>query len=236
MNEQDVSPEKGATVVHTMLSLLEAMLFTFKNAYSKRFLEMIDRLGYQISKRTLSTLTKREVKAERLQIKEYGKWVIQLEAEEWDWPEHQIYRSAKDDYPVCRDVQPCQSFRILLPKRQYKIGFVRGHGSLISNTSVDGLSDWGQYLEQGGFVLEDISHVSVKNLTEVDIVVAAPKQRLSEGGSQTLYDYFEMSGKIVYFDDVGLPDAHFLTIWASSKWKESLRIRILFFHIGTDLS
>ena len=64
-------------------------------------------------------------------------------------------------------------------------------------------------------------HVSSEKLTEVDIVVLAPpKQRLSEIESQILYDYFEMSGKIIYFDDVGLPDAPLLTIWACPKWKE----------------
>ena len=160
----------------------------------------------------------REV-AERLRIKEYGKWVIQFGSRRMELPEHQIYRSAKDDVEFVGMSNLGKIFRILLQKRQYKIGFVRGHGEeSIGNTSVDGLSDWGQHLEQGGFVLEDISHISSEKLAEVDIIVlAAPKQRLSEIESQTLYDHFEMSGKIIYFDDVGLPDAPLFDYLGMSK-------------------
>ena len=183
---------------------------------------MIDRLGYQNIQTHFVDFDKEREVAERLRIKEYGKWVIQFGSRRMELAEHQIYRSAKDDVESVGMSNLAKSFRILLQKRQYKIGFVRGHGEdSIGNTSVDGLFDWGQYLEQGGFVLEDISHISSEKLTEVDIVVlAVPKQRLSEIESQILYDYFEMSGKIVYFDDVGLPDAPLLTIWACPKWKE----------------
>ena len=47
---------------------------------------MIDRLGYQNIQTHFVDFDKEREVAERLRIKEYGKWVIQLEAEEWDWP------------------------------------------------------------------------------------------------------------------------------------------------------
>ena len=81
-----------------------------KNAYSKRFLEMIDRLGYQNIQTHFVDFDKEREVAERLRIKEYGKWVIQFGSRRMELAEHQFYRSAKDDVEFVGDVQPCQKF------------------------------------------------------------------------------------------------------------------------------
>ena len=193
---------------------------------------MIDRLGYQNIQTHFVDFDKEKV-AERLRIKEYGKWVIQLEAEEWD-QEHQFIEVQK--MTRVWGCPTCQSFRILL-QAAVQNRFVRGHGEdLISNTSVDGLSDWGQYLEQGGFVLEDISMFPVKNGRSRYCCIGSTEAGLSKLNPKPSMTILKCLERLFILMMSACQMPHFLTIWACPKWKELLRIRILFFHIGTDLS
>jgi hypothetical protein len=219
MSEEKQSPEQGIFIY--AFSSRTSKFHLQKNAYTKRFLEMIDRLGFSNVHTQFVDFDQERTTAERLFVKEYGKWVVQFGARRMELSEHQIYRNTQDDVEFIGMSNLSKTLRLLSQKRQYTIGFVVGHGEeSVSNTSIEGLSDWGQELEKNGFILRDIRSVTNTDFSEVDIVVvAAPKQSISEVESQILYDHFDMGGKILYFDDVGLPEPRFFEYVGMQKIK-----------------
>ena len=113
MNEQASLEEKKPMVVQIYAFSSRTNAFHLqKNAYSKRFLEMIERLGFQNIQTQFVDFDKEREVAERLRIKEYGKWVIQFGSRRMELAEHQIYRSAKDDVEFVGMSNLAKIFRI----------------------------------------------------------------------------------------------------------------------------
>ena len=183
-----------------------------KNAYSKYVLDMIEGLDYSFVHTHFIDFDEERRSAEQLNVKEYGKWVLQWDNRRMELSEHEIYRSSKENLDFIGMTSITKKLQILSQKRQYQIGFLTGHGEVsISDTTVEGLSEWKTALEQNGFHCSEISFSASSSLSDVDLlVVAAPKLPLSSIESQILYDHFEMGGKIIYFDEPKIPSPTFL--------------------------
>ena len=183
-----------------------------KNAYSKHVLDMIEGLDFSFVHTHFIDFDEERRSAEQLNVKEYGKWVLQWGNRRMELSEHEIYRSSKENVDFIGMTPIAKKLRILSQKRQYQIGFLTGHGETsTSDTTVEGLSEWKTALEQNGFQCSEISFSTSSSLGDIDVlVITAPKLPLSSIESQIVYDHFETGGNIIYFDEPKIPSPNFI--------------------------
>ena len=152
--------------------------------------------------------------AEKLNVKEYGRLVIQRGDARVDIRERSLFSRKKQGLVFMGEQQISKAFSQLLLAYTPKIYVLEGHAEAsFFDTTALGLSGFGDLLKQERIEVESLSLLQQKSVPSDASLVAlvGPKHELSELEEQALAEYVASGGSVLVAVDTQTPELRFLS-------------------------
>ena len=152
--------------------------------------------------------------AEKLNVKDYGRLVIQRGDARVDIRERSLFSRKKQGLVFMGEQQLSKAFSQLLMSYTPKMYVLEGHAEAsFFDTTTLGLSSFAEQLKQERIEIESLSLLRKKTVPDDASTVAllGPKHELSELEEQALAEYVARGGSVLVAVDTQTPDLAFLS-------------------------